>query len=420
MKANKNKKIKNSNKLEDLSLACRLFVYILVVASLHFNQSHLQSLMISFFPKMSGQSISIKQARVHNPDLELDLLKERLKLESLKSRNDFYEFDKKIAMDDFFNKIHKDFKVSKDMKNRVSFWFDVYAKYDQNQHIIHHAKYPWIVFDVVDISSIKNNMKLHRWTRYHRANDLVKNRRKQIRKTYKKLSKLKRFDRLNSEELRLLKLLRSTPGKFRDRLRLAAKNVRSQTGQRNFFEEGLDRYSQWIHEIENTFKKHRLPLELTRIPFVESSYNPEATSKVGASGVWQLMPSIGKKFLRVNDKIDERNDPILSAKAAAKLFKENKMILRKWPLAVTAYNTGPGLVKRAMRKTRTDKIHHHIDKFHAGAFGFAAKNFYASFLAALHVEKYQDRFFKIRKLEKQISKLEASNSKSLKYNQEML
>ncbi|MEC9283689.1 MAG: lytic transglycosylase domain-containing protein [Bdellovibrionota bacterium] len=420
MKAKKSKKSNIFSKLEDLLLVSRLFVYILVVTGLYFHKAHLINGALPHLPTIAGKEIQFAAARAINPDLELALLKNKLKLESSKSRNEYYEFDKEIAMDDFFNKIHKDFKVSKSMKNRVSFWFDVYAKYDENQHIIHHAKYPWIVFDVVDISSIKNNMKLHRWTRYHRAKDLVKNRRKEIRNIYKRLSRLKRFDRLNSKELRLLKLLRGTPGKFRDRLKLASRNVRSQTGQRNFFEEGLDRYSQWIHEIENTFKKHRLPLELTRIPFVESSYNPEATSKVGASGVWQLMPSIGKKFLRVNDKIDERNDPILSAKAAAKLFKENKMILRKWPLAVTAYNTGPGLVKRAMKKTRTDKIHHHIDRFHAGAFGFAAKNFYASFLAALHVEKYQDRFFKIRKLEKQISQLEAASSQLQRYNQERL
>jgi membrane-bound lytic murein transglycosylase D len=311
----------------------------------------------------------------------------------VQSLDDYYKFHKEIAINDFYDSIKKDFKVEKNLKSRVSFWFDVYAKYGSQHHIIHHQKYPWIVFDVVDTSEIESNKRLHRWTRYHKAKALVNKRRRLIRNTLTKLSKRRNYRNLSSIELKLLKIMRKAPGKFRSRLKLASKNVRSQLGQKDFFRAGLGRYDLWITEIEKTFSKYRLPLELTRLPFVESSFNPDAVSKVGASGVWQIMPAIGKKFLKINKHIDERNDPIKSARAAALLLKENKLLLKKWPLAVTAYNTGVGLIRKGVRRHKTRDLNRLIKKYKSGNFGFAAKNFYSSFLAALHVEAYKDMFF---------------------------
>ena len=345
---------------------------------------------------------SISEAAEIGPLLEDNLVteeQEEVLFESLiddspvQSLDDYYKFHKEIAINDFYDSIKNDFKVEKSLKSRVSFWFDVYAKYGRQHHIIHHQKYPWIVFEVVDTSEIEANKKLHRWTRYHKAKALVKKRRRTIRQTLKRLSNRKHYRNLSQMELKLLKLMRKAPGKFRSRLKLASNNVRSQLGQKDFFLGGLNRYEQWIGEIEKTFTKYRLPLELTRLPFVESSFNPEAVSKVGASGVWQIMPAIGKKFLKINKHIDERNDPIKSARAAALLLKENKLLLKKWPLAVTAYNTGVGLIRKGVKRHKTRDLNRLIQRYKSGNFGFAAKNFYSSFLAALHVEAYKEMFF---------------------------
>lgn len=374
------KSVSSSEKIET-GLALRALVYLCLVVSV--------GLFPDLFVELSSPEYNLKVK--HSP-IVAKTLTAKLDINNL-TDEDYYQYHKDIAINDFYDQIKKDFKPSQLMKKRVGFWFDIYAKYDDNKHIIHHQKYPWIVFDVVDVSSINQNKKLHRWTRYHRAKNLVKKRRAQIRIALRNLANRKHYKRLSKDELLVLKSLRKLNGKLRYKARIASQNIRSQTGQKKFFHQGLQRYGQWIDDIESIFKKHRLPLELTRIPFVESSYNPKAVSKVGASGVWQLMPAMGRKFLRINKRIDERNDPIKAARAAALLLKENKMLLKKWPIAVTAYNTGAGMMRRAMKKTRSKRIESIISRFKSRGHGFAAKNFYASFVAALHVEQYNYFFF---------------------------
>ena len=83
--------------------------------------------------------------------------------------------------------------------------------------------------------------------------------------------------------------------------------------------------------MEQIFEDHNIPKNLTRIAFVESMFNEKAISKVGASGVWQFMPSTAKDFIIVDKYIDERNSPIKATEAAAKLLKANFKLLGSWP-----------------------------------------------------------------------------------------
>ena len=89
-------------------------------------------------------------------------------------------------------------------------------------------------------------------------------------------------------------------------------------------------------------KRHGVPEEIAALPHVESSFNPEAYSKVGAAGLWQFMPSTAKRFMRVDGIVDERLDPYSATEAAANLMLYNYRLLGSWPLTVTAYNHGPG------------------------------------------------------------------------------
>jgi membrane-bound lytic murein transglycosylase D len=82
-------------------------------------------------------------------------------------------------------------------------------------------------------------------------------------------------------------------------------------------------------------------VNLAYLPLVESSFNVRARSIVGAVGMWQFMPETGKKFMRIDEKVDERRDPFASTRAAARLLKENYRLLSNWPLAITAYNHAP-------------------------------------------------------------------------------
>lgn len=101
----------------------------------------------------------------------------------------------------------------------------------------------------------------------------------------------------------------------------------------------------------------------------------------------------GRQFLKINWSVDERNDPIRATEAAARLLKINYGMLESWPLAVTAYNHGPAGMRRLVQKEQTSNLVDLLD-VRKGRFGFASANFYASFLAALEVEKNAKKYFK--------------------------
>src|ERR1700710_2447178 len=105
--------------------------------------------------------------------------------------------------------------------------------------------------------------------------------------------------------------------------------------------------------MEEEFRRLGLPTELTRLPFVESSFNVNARSRVGASGVWQFMRRTAKPYMKVNKDVDERNDPIKSTLASSRVLKQNYMMLDSWPLALTGYNHGPYGVRGIVAKTHT-------------------------------------------------------------------
>ncbi len=119
------------------------------------------------------------------------------------------------------------------------------------------------------------------------------------------------------------------------------KQVSFMLGACNFympiFEEALDAYN--------------LPLELRYLPVIESSLNPSAVSRAGASGLWQFMISTGKLYgLKSNSLVDERRDPIKATWAAVRYLKDMYDIYKDWNLVIAAYNCGPGNVNKAIRR----------------------------------------------------------------------
>ncbi len=183
------------------------------------------------------------------------------------------------------------------------------------------------------------------------------------------------------------------PGVSRASLGAAVDRVRFQRGLAERFRDGLVRAGQWEPHIRRVFRDAGLPQELASLPHVESSFNPGAYSKVGAAGLWQFMPGTGKRFLRIDRAVDERYDPWRSSEAAAALLRENYRITGAWPLAVTAYNHGAGGMIRAVNQVGTKDISVIIDRYQSESFGFASRNFYSEFLAALDVEKAAGRHF---------------------------
>lgn len=107
--------------------------------------------------------------------------------------------------------------------------------------------------------------------------------------------------------------------------------------------------------IEEELIKAGLPIELRTLAFVESTLNPTATSKAGAKGIWQFMPSTGKMYgLEINSLVDERCNPILATRAACKYLKSMYELYGDWTLAIASYNTGPNNVNKAIVRAGGD------------------------------------------------------------------
>jgi peptidoglycan lytic transglycosylase D len=185
-----------------------------------------------------------------------------------------------------------------------------------------------------------------------------------------------------------------------EKARIAAANgvdverVKAQRGIKERTIDGLKRSGRYMRHIEQVFRDKGLPVELGYLPLVESSFNINARSYVGATGMWQFMRATAKEFrLRMDRVIDERKDPLESTRAAAALLEQNYQTLGNWPLALTAYNYGAGGLSRAVAAIQSDNLVDLIENYSHPYWGFAPKNFYAEFLVAVDVAKNVERYF---------------------------
>lgn len=103
--------------------------------------------------------------------------------------------------------------------------------------------------------------------------------------------------------------------------------------------------------FEEELLKEGMPLELEYLPVIESAINPNAVSRAGAVGLWQFMPATAKGLgMEINSLVDERRDPRMSSRLAARYLKQLHDIYNDWSLAIAAYNCGPGNVNKALRR----------------------------------------------------------------------
>lgn len=275
------------------------------------------------------------------------------------------------------------FDVDGRMRKNVAFWVKVYTEFSTDQGLIHDAKYIDHVYEFLDL----------------REGDLPSSKKiRAAKEKWKKLllsvhRKQNTPDKLNDEEKKVYELFSDVnePNKFLNAAH--RKRLRFQLGQKNQYLDGLKQSGRYLPIMEEIFRKEGLPVELTRLPFVESSFNVRARSKVGASGIWQFMRSTGRLFLKITDAVDERNDPIRATEAAAKLLRLNYESLGKWPLAVTAYNHGRKGMMRAVRTVGSEELEDLVGNYRGRTFGFASSNFFTELLAAIEVERNSKKYF---------------------------
>ncbi|KJR40947.1 lytic transglycosylase, partial [Candidatus Magnetoovum chiemensis] len=201
----------------------------------------------------------------------------------------------------------------KSLKPQVDFWINVFTKYNSSEIIIHDNKYLNIVYAVINVPDIAAI-----------TDDEIKSRKdKEIENIKTMLLSLNNKTvngktELTKEETTVSLMFDKIAGK--DKYLEAIKRLRTQIGVKDRFKEALSRSTLYIKDMERVFQQQGIPLELTRLAFLESLFDVNAQSPAGAVGLWQFMKSTGRKYLTINEAIDERKDPIKSSKAAAKLL----------------------------------------------------------------------------------------------------
>ncbi len=244
----------------------------------------------------------------------------------------------------------KEFDEPKCLKANIDFWEKVYTKYGEDDMIIHDD----VTFEIYKVGKVPPLAK-----------------KKQRKKAVQAL---------------LEKVRRSLPKEWRDR-------VRAQSGIKQKFDKGFELAKTHIPPIQKALIAENMPPQLALIPLIESSFQFNARSKVGAYGAWQIMPATLRAYSKTHRKKLGNLD--FSTKIAIMILQDSYDALESWPLAINAYHSGIGRLKKATEQLGTKDICKIVFEYEERAYKFASRNYYSQFLAAKRVwdrrNKKQDK-----------------------------
>ncbi|MDD9800138.1 MAG: LysM peptidoglycan-binding domain-containing protein [Gammaproteobacteria bacterium] len=289
------------------------------------------------------------------------------------------------------------FPCSERLKSRINFWVQVFSRWGTDEAVFHDSQFPQRVYAVVKSTGTCARRK---------KSAVLTAEYQRIKQTLTGLAQnaaAGAVDGLGAEEQHILKLF---PVPDAAELRAAAGRIRCQQGNRDRFRAALQRYGAYHGMVQKILRDAGLSPDIQYLPFVESAYNPRAMSRVGAAGLWQIMPRTGRNFgLQVSGAIDERLDPESATRAAARYLKKSEEVLRAAaegygalsegdlnPFIITSYNYGVTGARKSIRQFGPD-FDSVLEHYESPRFKIAVKNFYASFLAARHVARDAGRYF---------------------------
>jgi membrane-bound lytic murein transglycosylase D len=139
--------------------------------------------------------------------------------------------------------------------------------------------------------------------------------------------------------------------------------------------------------FEEALAKQNVPLEIKYLAVVESALNPKAVSRMGATGLWQFMYQTGKQYnLKIDSYVDERSDPLKSSDAAAQYMTNMYAIFGDWDLVLASYNSGPGNVTKAIRRSGGQQNYWNIRK----NLPKETQGYVPAFLATMYIYEYHN------------------------------
>jgi membrane-bound lytic murein transglycosylase D len=265
---------------------------------------------------------------------------------------------------------------------QIGFWKRIYTEFTTNDYVLHDPVNLARIYEIVssekEVSRAKND----------------------TREALLRLAKLTKMEgalnenTLSDSDRKIYSLLeRSTDPEVYE-FAADPMRMRVQLGQRDRLENAYSISKLYLLRMEEMLEEEGVPRTLSMLPFVESGFNQNARSHVGAIGIWQFMPKTAMRDLRVDSAIDERYDPLKSTRAAAKFLMRNEKYLGNWGLAIMAYHHGPGLVMSAVKRLHTHDPITIIRNFHNPQFLFASRNYLFEFLAMSDVDAKHEIFFK--------------------------
>ena len=197
------------------------------------------------------------------------------------------------------------------------------------------------------------------------------------------------FDELPTDtlKLRLEKLNAKTP--FKVEYNPLLENVIKSYLKRN--KKGMERLmalsTYYFPLFEQKLDVYNIPLEIKYLAIVESALNPRARSRVGATGLWQFMFATGKMHgLDVSSYVDERMDPVLATEAAAQYLSTLYRVFEDWDLVLASYNSGPGNVSKAIRRSGGSKNYWNLRPY----LPRETAGYVPAFLATMYIFEYAE------------------------------
>lgn len=272
------------------------------------------------------------------------------------------------------------FPADKYILDQACVMVELYYRMDEDEALIYDPEEPGVVFAKVPLRNLFAKQ----------ADDSLSRFKQALRLKVRSLAETP-ADQWSDEQKSLRRLFPA--GWSGEEAVASADRMACRRGLRKAFRQSLERSYQYDVFMDSVFKAYGVPTRLKNLAHIETWFEPSAVSKAGAAGIFQFLASSGGRYLTIDERVDQRMDPIASTVAAARFLRDMHAFLHSWSLSVMAYNNGAGQIADAIQETGSHDASAIIQNFEANGFGTVSRTYYAMFLAASSLAMHGDALF---------------------------